>query len=91
MRNRSWVTSQIRGRKEGLERKVANLDDVVARGDFSPTLRAALVDREREIADITAKLLKSRPDSLRVKLRNIRSFVTANMQQIRGIPDKLGV
>jgi hypothetical protein len=43
--------------------------------DFSPAFRAALVSREREINDIIAKLLESRPDSRRVKLRNIRSFV----------------
>src|SRR5690348_8338366 len=77
--------SHMRQRKEELEREVANLADVVARGDFSPALRAALVDREREIADITAKLLESRPDSLRIKLYNIRRFVTTNMRQIREI------
>lgn len=76
---------QMRRRKEELEREVANLADIVAKGDFSPALRAALVDREREIGDITAKLLESRPDSLRIKLHNIRSFVTTNMRQIREI------
>jgi hypothetical protein len=61
---------QMRRRKDELEREVANLAQAVAQGDFSPALRAALVTREREISDITAKLLESRPDSLRVKLRN---------------------
>ncbi len=76
---------QMQRRKEELEREVGNLADVVAKGDFSPALRAALVYREREIGDITAKLLESRPDSLRIKLRNIRSFGTTNMRQIREI------
>ena len=57
----------------------------MAQGDFSPALRAALVTREREISDITAKLLESRPDSLRVKLRNIRNFVVQHMRDVREI------
>ena len=72
-------------RKAELEREVSNLAQVVAQGDFSPALRAALVDREREIGEITAKLLEARPDSLRVKLRNIRSFVELHMRDIRAI------
>jgi site-specific DNA recombinase len=74
---------QMRRRKDELEREVDNLAQVVAQGDFSPALRAALVTREREISDITAKLLESRPDSLRVKLRNIRSFVVHHMRDVR--------
>lgn len=65
---------QMRKRKAELEREVANLTQAVAQGDFSPALRAALVVREREIGEITAKLLECRPDSLRVKLRDIRSL-----------------
>jgi site-specific DNA recombinase len=72
-------------RKQELEREVGNLAHVVAQGDFSPALRAALVDREREMGEITAKLFESRPDSLRVKLRNIRSFVELHMRDIRAI------
>ena len=76
---------RMRRRKDELEREVGNLAHAVAQGDFSPALRAALVDREREIGEITAKLLESRPDSLRVKLRNIRSFVVLHMRDIRAI------
>jgi hypothetical protein len=76
---------RMRRRKDELEREVGNLAHAVAQGDFSPALRAALVDREREISEISAKLLESRPDSLRVKLRNIRSFVVLHMRDIRAI------
>ena len=68
-----------------MECEIAKLTLAVAQGDFSPSLRAALVAREREIDEITAKLLESKPDSLRVKLRDIRSFVVRHMQDIRGI------
>lgn len=57
----------------------------VAQGDCSPGLRAALVDREREIRDITGKLFEARPDSLRMKLRNIRALVESRMNDIRAM------
>lgn len=76
---------RMRRRKDELEREVANLAHAVAQGDFSPALRAALADREREIGEITAKLLESRPDSLRAKLQNLRSFVVLHMRDIRAI------
>jgi site-specific DNA recombinase len=76
---------QMRQRKEALKREVANLANAIAQGDFSPALRVALVTRERQIGDITTKLLEARPDSLHSKLRNIRSFVTFSMQNLRAI------
>jgi hypothetical protein len=75
-----WV-----GFYSGRVREIANLTDVVGQGDFSPALRAALVAREREISEITAKLLESKPDSLRIKIRDIRSFVDSQMRGIRAI------
>jgi len=77
--------NQLSKRKDELEREVANLTQAIAQGDFSAALRAALVAREREIGEITARLLESRPDSLRVKLRDIRSFVVHHMRDIREI------
>jgi len=80
-----WGLDQMRTRKTELEREIANLAQAIAQGDLSPELRAALVAREREINEITAKLLESGPDSLRVKLRDIRSFVVRHMEDIRTI------
>jgi hypothetical protein len=76
---------RMRRRKDELECEVANLAHAVAQGDFSPALRAALVEREREIGEITTKLLESRPDSLRMKLQNLRSFVVLHMRDICAI------
>jgi len=76
---------QMRRRKEELEREIVNLTNFVAQGECSPGLRAALVDRERQISEITARLLDAHPDSLRAKLRTIRGFVTARMQNLRTI------
>ncbi|SRR6266581_7904162 len=68
-----------------LEREIVNLTKFVAQGECSPGLRAALVDRERQISEITARLLDAHSDSLRATLRNIRGFVTARMQNLRTI------
>ena len=68
-----------------LEHEIGNLANFVAQGDCSPGLRGALVDREREISDITAKLLEARPDSLQTKLRNIRTLVENRMKDVRGM------
>ena len=76
---------QMRRRKEELEREIVNLTNFAAQGDCSPGLRAALVDRERQIGEITTRLLETHPDSLRAKLRNIRGFVMARMQNLRTI------
>jgi hypothetical protein len=76
---------QMRRRKQELEREIGNLANFVAQGDCSPGLRAALVDREREIGEITERLLEARPDSLETKLRNIRALVESRMKDIRGM------
>ena len=75
----------MRRLKEALESEVTNLANAIAQGDFSPALRRALADRERQIGEITTKLLEARPDSLRSKLRNIRSFVVRRMQDLRAL------
>jgi hypothetical protein len=48
-------------------------------------LRTALADRERKIGDITAKLLEARPDSLQTRLSNIRTYVLAEMRNLREV------
>ena len=81
----SCSLEQMRRRKETLEREVTNLANVVAQGDFSPGLRAALVYRERQIGEITAKLLEARPDSLQTRLRDIRTYVYSEMRNLRAV------
>jgi len=83
--NLSGELKQMCRRKDVLSREVANLANVVAQGQFSPALRAALADREREIADITGKLLEARPDSLQTRLRYIRAYVLAEMRNVREV------
>jgi hypothetical protein len=76
---------QMRRRKNELDRDIANLTKVIARGDFSPALRAALVEREQEVADITAKIFEARPDSVTSKVSNIRRLVEQRMKDLAGL------
>ena len=85
LENLGGELEQMRRRKEALESEVTNLANAIAQGDFSPALRRALADRERQIGEITTKLLEARPDSLCSKLRNIRSFVVTRMQDLRAV------
>ena len=85
LENLGGELEQMGRRKEALECEVTNLANAIAQGDFSPALRRALADRERQIGEITTKLLDARPDSLRSKLRNIRSFVVTRIQDLRAV------
>lgn len=85
MQDLSGDLARMRRRKEQLEREVANLANIVAQGDFSSTLRAALVDREREISQITDKLIGAESDAIQARLRNVRSYVLAEMRNVREV------
>jgi hypothetical protein len=50
----------------------------LALGDFN-------IDREREIVGLTAKLLEARPDSLQTRIRDIRTYVLAEMRNVREV------
>ena len=83
LENLGGELDQMSRRKEALESEVINLANAIAQGDFSPALRRALADRERQMGEITTKLLEARSDSLRSKLRKTRSFVVTRMQDLR--------
>jgi site-specific DNA recombinase len=85
LNNLGGELDQMRRRKEALEREVSNLANAVAQGDFSPALRAALADRERDIAGLTAKLLEAQPDSLQTRIRDIRTYVLTEIRNVRDV------
>lgn len=64
---------------------IVNLTNVIARGDFSPALRAALMEREQEIADSTAKIFEAKPDSVTSRVSNIRGLVEQRMKDLAGL------
>ena len=52
LENLGGELEQMRRRKEALESEVTNLANAIVQGDFSPALRRALADRERQIGEI---------------------------------------
>lgn len=76
---------QMHRRKVALESEIRNLTDRVAGGDPSPSIMAAIVDRERELSHIADRLLESSPSSLRARLKDIRKFVETRMRDLRGL------
>jgi hypothetical protein len=85
LRHLSGELEDMRRRKEELQREIANLTNFVVQGDSSPAVRAALVDRERQISEITERLLAARPDSMHAKVQAIRRLVEAEMGDLREV------
>jgi hypothetical protein len=54
-----------------------------AEGQPSQSLMAAIADRERELREITDKLLEPRPGSLRETLDELRKFATERLVNLR--------
>ena len=65
----------VASKKQSLQREIENPAVFMAQGDCCPTFGAGIVERERQIAALTDKLLDARPDSLRTKLPQLRTYV----------------
>jgi hypothetical protein len=59
------------------------LVQTIAEGQPSQSLKAAIGDRERELREITDKLLEPRPSSLRRTLDELREFATERLANLR--------
>lgn len=73
----------MRHRKLQLETELRNLTNEVARGGDSLSLRAAITEREKEVAALTAKVLGAKKDSVRNQVRNLRKFVKESLGDVR--------
>jgi hypothetical protein len=76
---------QMRRRKLKLEEEVSRLSRAIADGHYSPAIMADITVRERELAEITNRLLESHPDSIDSQLKNIRQFVISRLGNLRDI------
>jgi hypothetical protein len=54
-------------------------------GFDSPTVRAAIAKREKEVADMVAQAAGCRNNSVRTQVRNLRKFVEESMGNIRSL------
>jgi site-specific DNA recombinase len=70
-------------KKKVLEKELQNLVKAVASGLDSPSVRMEIGDRERQIREISDKIIGSKPETVRTNLRNIRAFVESSLKDIR--------
>jgi site-specific DNA recombinase len=70
-------------RKAVLEAELKNLSRTVASGFDSAAVREAIVEREKELLEITAKTLNGKSNSVRSQLRDLRRFVTESLSDVR--------
>ncbi len=73
--NLSDELSEMRHRKERLEREIRNFTNAIAENGHSKYIVEEIAVREREIASITDRLLASSPDSMEARIEDLKHFV----------------
>jgi len=80
----SGEVDQMRRRKAVLETEIKNLSRAIASGpEDVQSLRAEIVEREREISAITAKTLGTKQASIHEQMVGLRKFVKESLRDIR--------
>jgi site-specific DNA recombinase len=73
----------MRKRKHKLESEIARLTAGLASGIHSPAVMTEIAAREREIAEISEKLLSARPDSIRSRMKTLRAKALNRVRDLR--------
>jgi site-specific DNA recombinase len=73
----------MRRRKAVLESELENLGQAFATGFDSPTIRAEITKREKEIAGLVEKTAGRKKGSVRSQARDLRRFVTESLRDVR--------
>src|SRR5208283_4328312 len=68
--------TEMRSRKEKLEREIRNLTAAIAESEHSKYMVEEIVVREKEISAITDRLLSAAPDSIQSKIDGMSRFVS---------------
>ena len=85
LENLSGELAQMRERKETIEAELRRLTATAAQTGPSPFLIEAINDRERQLRDITERLLSAGPGSVESHLTGIREFVTKRLSDLQGL------
>jgi site-specific DNA recombinase len=72
-------------RKRELEKELGNLTRALAGGQLSPTIMAAIAEREREIAEITDRVVSSNEDSIKTRVAAMTATAKAKLKDLRGL------
>jgi site-specific DNA recombinase len=77
----------MRQRRQKIEAELSHLVQVIANGQNSESVMAAISEREKELRSITDRLLEPRRGSVRAKLDELRMFAIARLANIRRLID----
>jgi hypothetical protein len=76
---------EMRRRKAVLESEIRNLVTGLATGIKSTAVMGDIAMREREISEISHRLLSSKPDSIHSRIDKLRATAVARIKNIRGL------
>ena len=74
--------TEMRSRKEKLEREIRNFTQAIAESGHSKYILEEIAVREREISGITDRLLSSTPDSIQTQIEEIRMLVEGGIHNL---------
>jgi site-specific DNA recombinase len=77
----------MRQRRQKIETELANLVQVIASGQVSKAVTAAIADREEELRSITDRLLEPKRGSIRAKMDELRDFAMSRLANLRRLID----
>jgi hypothetical protein len=73
----------LKEEKRRIQSEIVNLVDAIASGKGSPSVTAAIADREERIREITDRLIDPGPESFEQKLDELRTFALQRLSNIR--------
>jgi Recombinase zinc beta ribbon domain len=73
----------MESRKRELARELENLTKALASGQLSPTIMAAIAEREREMAAITERVISSNEESIKTRVANMTATAKAKLNDLR--------
>jgi hypothetical protein len=76
--------TEMRSRKERLEREIRNFTAAIAENGHSKYILEEIVVREKEISGITDRLLSSTPDSIQSQVEEVRRLVEDGIYSCSG-------
>jgi site-specific DNA recombinase len=76
---------RMNGRKLELEKEIHNLTQALAQGQLSPSIMAAIAQREKEISDITEHVVSSNEESIKNRVGRMRVEAKAKLKDLRGL------
>jgi site-specific DNA recombinase len=77
----------LQRRQAVIQKQIRNCTEAIASGQRAPSIMAKIADLEQESEELNGKLANSRPETVRLQLRDTRRFVESRLKDLRGLLD----